>query len=55
MLIRDHKGRLIAIDKNQYSNDKQYYIVLMKLKNPNNTEEIKDIIGEILIQIQLPF
>jgi len=55
MLFRDHKGRLIKIAKNLYSNDKQYYIDLMKLKDTNNAEPPKDIIGEIMIKIQMPF
>ena len=52
MLVRNHDGQLVKIEKNQYTSDKQYYIDLIKLKFPNEvTETSKNVMQDILYKI----
>jgi len=52
MLVRNHAGQLVKIEKNQYTSDKQYYIDLIKLKFPNEvTETSKNIMQDIFSKI----
>jgi hypothetical protein len=47
MLIRTRDGKMVEIIKNQYTNDYQYYIDLMKIKGYYIKPEPKDIISEL--------
>lgn len=37
MIFRDHNGKLIEINKCDFTNDKLYYKKIIQIKNPNFT------------------
>jgi len=52
MLVRNHAGQLVKIEKNQYTSDKQYYIDLMKIKGCYSSPEPKNMINEIIAKLR---
>ena len=52
MLVRNHNGQLVKIEKNQYTSDKQYYIDLMKIKGYYTSPEPKNMINEIIAKLR---
>ena len=52
MLVRNHDGKLVKIEKNQYTSDKQYYIDLMKIKGYYTSQEPKNMINEIIAKLR---